>query len=117
MNTDKFYAEQIANEYSEKTTSKVKQLKRLDAMAKKPARICSLSFGIVGSLVLGLGMCLAMGVIGGGSAIMITLGVVIGLVGIAIVSVNYFIYRLLLNRSKNKYKYDILTLAKQISEE
>ena len=29
MNTDKIYAEQIANEYSEKTTSKVKQLKKL----------------------------------------------------------------------------------------
>ena len=34
MNTDKIYAEQIANEYSEKTTSKVKQLKKLDSMAK-----------------------------------------------------------------------------------
>jgi phenylacetate-coenzyme A ligase PaaK-like adenylate-forming protein len=34
MNTDKIYAEQIANEYAPKDTSKVKALKRLDAKVK-----------------------------------------------------------------------------------
>lgn len=34
MNTDKIYAEQIANEYAPKQTSKVKALKRLDVKAK-----------------------------------------------------------------------------------
>ena len=117
MNTDKIYAEHIANEYSEKTTSKVKQLKKLDAMAKNPAIIFSLIFGIVSSLVLGTGMCLAMSIIGGGSAFMIALGVIVGLFGIAGVSVNYFIYKKLLEKCKSKYKYDILTLAKQITDE
>ena len=41
MNTDKIYAEQIANEYAPKQTSKVKALKRLDAKAKNPAKIFS----------------------------------------------------------------------------
>ena len=35
MNTDKIYAEAIANEYAPKETSKVKALKRLDKKAKK----------------------------------------------------------------------------------
>jgi len=117
MNTDKIYAEQIANEYSEKTTSKVKQLKKLDSMAKNPARVFALTFGIICSLVLGTGMCLAMSVIGGGSAFIIAIGVIVGLFGIAGVSVNYFIYKKLLEKCKNKYKYDILTLAKQITDE
>ena len=34
MNTEKFYAEQIANEYAPKETSKVKALKRLDNKVK-----------------------------------------------------------------------------------
>ena len=117
MNTDKIYAEQIATEYSEKTTSKVKQLKKLDSMAKNPARVFALTFGIICSLVLGTGMSLAMSVIGGGSSLMIALGVFVGLFGILGVSVNYFIYKKLLEKCKSKYKYDILTLAKQITDE
>ena len=37
-------------------------------------------------------MCLAMNVIGGGTTLMITLGIIIGLIGIVIVSVNYPLY-------------------------
>lgn len=39
MNTDKIYAEQLANEYAPKDTSKVVALKKLDARAKLPANI------------------------------------------------------------------------------
>ena len=37
MNTDKIYAEQLANEYAPKDTSKVVALQKLDAKAKLPA--------------------------------------------------------------------------------
>ena len=117
MNTDKIYAEQIANEYSEKQTSKVKALKRLDAKAKNPAHIFAYTFGIICSLILGTGMSLAMGVIGAGSIFMIVLGVVIGFIGIFGVSVNYYIFKKILEKSRKKYANDILELAKQISEE
>jgi len=85
MNTDKFYAEQIANEYAPKETSKVKALKRLDKKVKLPATIFTYTFGIVSSLILGLGMCFAMKVIGG-STLMMVLGIIIGCIGIAGVS-------------------------------
>ena len=39
MNTNKIYAESIANEYSVKDASKVVALKKLDAKAKFPAYI------------------------------------------------------------------------------
>lgn len=38
MNTDKIYAEQLANEYAPKGTSKVVALRKLDAKAKLPAK-------------------------------------------------------------------------------
>ena len=117
MNTDRIYAEQIANEYAPKQTSKVKALKRLDAKAKTPAQIFTYTFGVVSSLVLGTGMCLAMGVIGGGTPLMIGLGMVIGCLGILGVSVNYPIYKKILSKSKDKYASDIIKLANEIASE
>ncbi len=117
MNTDKFYAQQIANEYAPKEASKVKALKRLDNKVKLPATIFTYTFGIVSSLILGLGMCLAMKVIGGGTALMMAFGIVIGCVGILGASVNYPIYKKWLNTRKNKYANDIITLAKEIADE
>lgn len=117
MNTDKIYAEQIANEYATKDTTKVVQIKKLDAKAKLPAIIFTYIFGIIFSLVLGIGMCLAMGVIGGGTTIMLVLGIIIGVLGIVGVSVNYPIYNKILALGKKKYGPIIMELAKQITEE
>ena len=116
MNTDKIYAEHIANEYAPKQTSKVKALKKLDAKAKNPANIFTFTFGIISSLVLGTGMCLSMGVIGG-SPLMIGLGIIIGCLGILGVSVNYPLYKKILAKSKNKYASDIIKLANEIANE
>ena len=66
MNTDKIYAEQLANEYAPKDTPKVVALRKLDRKAKMPANIFAYTFGIVFTLVFGTGMCLAMKVIGSG---------------------------------------------------
>lgn len=117
MNTDKIYAEQIANEYAPKQTSKVKALKRLDAKAKNPAKIFTYTFGTVSSLVLGVGMCLSMGVLGAGTSLLMGLGISIGIVGILGVSVNYPLYKKILTKSKNKYATDIIKLANEIANE
>lgn len=116
MNTDKIYAEQIANEYSKKETTKVKQSRKLDAKAKTPANIFAYTFGILSALVLGTGMCLCMNVIGSGTVVFI-IGIIVGIIGIIGCSVNYPIYKKLLQNGKNKYGSDILHLAKEISDE
>ena len=67
MNTDKAYAEKIASEYAPKETRKVIALKKLDAKAKMPANVFSYTFGVIMSLVLGVGMCLILKVIGDAS--------------------------------------------------
>ena len=115
MNTDKIYAEAIVNEYSKKEASKVMALKKLDNKVKLFPRIFTYTFGIISSLVLGVGMCLAMRVIGEGE-IMFVLGIIIGLIGIVGVSVNYPIYKKILNSRKEKYAFDIIELAKEITD-
>ena len=57
-------------------------------------------------------MCLSMKVIGDA----FVLGIVIGIVGIIGISVNYPIYKKILESSKEKYSYDIIRLAKEISD-
>lgn len=117
MNTDKIYAESIANEYSKKESSKVNQLKKLDRTAKLTADIFAYTFGIVSALVLGVGMCLCMKVIGAGSTGSMVAGVIIGLLGLAGCGVNYPIFLKLREKGKQKYGSDILRLAKEITEE
>ena len=116
MNTDKIYAEQLANEYAPKATSKVVALRKLDARAKLPATIFTYTFGIIAALVTGVGMCFSMNVIGSGTTTMFVLGVIVGIVGLAGMGINYPIYKKMLAKGKQKYAYEIIELAKEISE-
>ena len=116
MNTDKIFAEAIANEYAPKDTSKVVALRKLDRKAKAPANIFAYTFGVIMALVLGIGMCLSMNVIGDGSAAMMVFGIALGIVGIAGVSINYPVYKKILKNGKQKYAYEIMQLAKDISD-
>lgn len=117
MNTDKIYAEAIANEYAVKDTRKVVQLKKLDKKAKRPATVFTYTFGIIGTLIFGTGMCFAMKVIGSGTLASMAIGIGIGVVGMVMAGVNYPIYKKMLENGKKKYAADILMLAKEISEE
>ena len=116
MNTDKIYAEQLANEYAPKDTSKVVALRKLDDRAKLPATIFTYTFGIIAALVTGVGMCFSMNVIGSGTTTMFVLGVIVGIVGLAGMGINYPIYKKMLAKGKQKYAYEIIELAKEISE-
>mgnify|MGYP003362232631 CR=1 FL=1 len=116
MNTDKIYAEQLANEYAPKNHSKVIALRKLDARAKLPATVFTYSFGIFTALVTGTGMCLSMKIIGGGSNVLFVLGILVGIVGLAGMGANYPLYKHLLASGKQKYAFEIMELAKEISE-
>ena len=116
MNTDKIIAESIAKDYAPKESSKLVALKKLDNKAKLPATIFTYTFGVISALVLGTGMCLSMQVIGSGIAGML-FGIIIGVVGIIGCGVNYPIYKKMLEKGKAKYAYEIVELARQISEQ
>ena len=116
MNTDRIYAESIAKEYAPKGSSKIVALRKLDRKAKLPATVFTYIWGIISALVFGTGMCLSMQVIGSGITHMV-MGIVIGIIGIIGCSVNYPIYKSMLEKSKKKYAYEIVELAREISEE
>ncbi len=69
------------------------------------------------TLILGIGMCLSMGVIGPASQASFILGIIIGVIGLVGVGVNFPIYKKLLEIGKRKYAFEIMELAKEISGE
>lgn len=112
LNNEKNLVEKIKNNYTAKSNEKTKldELKALDKKVKRPPTIFAYIYGVVGALVLGVGMCLAMEVIGN----LMPLGIVIGLLGIAMVSTAYPIYHKILNRRKAIYSEDILRISNEL---
>ena len=116
MNADKVYAETIAKEYVPKLYYKTVALKKLDRKAKKRAAVFGCAFGVIMALMYEAGNCLLIQTIGGNHPPVLIAGLVSKLVGLAGVSVNYLLYKKLLERDKQKYAYDIVQLADQIIE-
>ena len=115
MHSEREWVEEIRRDYQGKSVkeSKIERLQKLDRAARRPAEIFAYTFGIIGALVLGVGMCLAMRVIGD----LFALGIVIGIAGIAMVSVNYFIYKAIAKSGRKKYADQILELSDELLEE
>lgn len=108
--------EEIRKKYLPREESKLEELRRLDSTVQASGMIESLSAGIGGALVFGLGMCLAMQVIGSGVFI-IALGVLLGILGIAGMLTAYPVYRKVFGRTKEKFAPRILELTEELSAE
>ena len=61
-------------------------------------------------------MYLSMNVIGGGSSLMSVLGIVVGIIGFVMMGLNYPVYKKMLEKGKKKYAFEIMQLAKEISD-
>ena len=104
----------IKNSYCPQEESKLQQLKELDKKVSRPAKIFAYLFGSIGSLILGTGMCFAMKVIGKNLPFTMPFGIAIGVLGIIMVSVNYFIYTRNLAKRRSKYQKQILALSNEL---
>ena len=91
----------IRKKYLPKEETKLEELKRLDRKVQNSGVTESLCVGMVGCLIFGLGLCLAMEVIGH----IIWLGVMLGFIG----AVGFF------NKAKAQYTPRILELAAELS--
>lgn len=69
------------------------------------------------ALGFGTGLSLAMGQTGSGTTGSFALGVLLGVLGMAGMGINYLLYKKLLAQGKQKYAFEIMELAKEISEQ
>ena len=107
--------EAIRKKYLPQETDKMDQLRKLHAIPTKKARAASLTIGIIGALIMGTGMSLAMTEIGAalGSLAMI-LGIAVGLVGMVLVALAYPLYNRVLKKQREKIAPEILRLSDEL---
>ena len=105
--------EKIRLQYERRQTTKLDELKALDKRVKRPAQIFAYILGTACTLILGTGMCLAMKIIGN---FMIP-GIIIGIAGIAMITVNYKIYKSILKSRKARYAEQIFALSDSLLNE
>ena len=103
----------IRRKYLPCEESKMEELKRLDDTVQRAGMLESLCAGIGGAFLFGLGLCLAMQVIGS-SVFSIVLGILLGIVGTIGIIVAYPIYRKMMQKAKAEYAPRILQLTDEL---
>ena len=117
-NDQEFLVQKIRTQYTEKQHTELDELKALDRKVKKPANVFAYTYGTAGAIVMGAGMSLVMTEIGAmlGLASTMSVGIVVGVVGMAMAISTYPIYKRLLNNRKKKYAAQILALSDKIAQ-
>ena len=107
--------ENIRKKYLPKEEDKMEQLRKLHAIPTQKAQAASLAVGIIGALIMGTGMSLAMTDIGAalGSLAMV-IGIVIGIVGMVLVALAYPLYNRVLKKQREKLAPAILRLSDEL---
>ena len=100
----------IRSRYVEPEEDKMETLRRLDRSATRKGTVLSLIVGIVGTLLMGVGMCCAMVWMGA----WFVPGIVIGLVGIAVLACAYPLYVRITKKEREKIAPEILRLTDEL---
>lgn len=99
---------------SDEELGKFELLKKLDSDAEKPGTAVSLIFGVVGTLLLGVGMSCTM--VWNSSTLVFVLGIVVGVIGIAMISTAYPVYKKVTAKQREKIAPQIIALAEELEK-
>jgi uncharacterized membrane protein YeaQ/YmgE (transglycosylase-associated protein family) len=105
--------QRIMEKYVSKEENKMEQLRHLDESATKPGTIAALAVGIIGTLLLGLGMCCTL--VWADQYFIV--GIVIGVIGIAVLVAAYPLYMHITKKQREKIAPEILKLTEELSHE
>ena len=107
--------EAIRQKYLPKEADKMEQLRKLHAVPTQKAQSASIAVGVIGALVMGTGMSLAMTGIGAAlGSIAMLLGIVIGVAGMVLVALAYPIYNRTLKKERERIAPEILRLSDEL---
>ena len=100
----------IRSKYIPKEENKMEQLQRLDASATQKATVYAIIVGVIGALIMGAGMscCLVWT-----DALLIP-GIVIGIIGMAVLAVAYPLYNRTLKKERERIAPEILRLTDEL---
>lgn len=102
----------------EECEDKMSQLRQLDGAVTQKATTVSLVFGIIGTLILGIGMSLAMtqigSILGASQEMAMLIGIIVGLAGIVLLSLAYPLYNRILKKERKKIAPQIIKLTDEL---
>jgi hypothetical protein len=104
--------ESIRKKYLPHEEDKMQVLRKLDLQAQTAGMVESLSVGIIGSLVFGIGMCFGLDVFGGAD----WLSLLFGGLGALIMAPAYPLYRRISAKKRERLAPEILRLSDEIIE-
>ena len=97
----------IRNKYLPKEENKLELLRRLDAQVTQKATMYSMIVGIIGTLILGIGMCCCM--IWADSVFV--LGIIVGVIGMGILALAYPLYNRTIKTERERIAPEVLRLT------
>lgn len=100
----------IRSKYIPKEENKLEQLQRLDACATQKATMYAIIVGVIGALILGTGMSCCMV----WAETLFLPGIVVGVVGMAIVAAAYPLYNRVLKKERERIAPQILRLTDEL---
>lgn len=104
--------EDIRKKYIQKEEDKLETLRRLDKSVEKPGTVWALIIGIIGTLIMGAGMSCTMV---GSTAILLIVGIIVGIIGMLILSVAYPVYKIVTKKQREKIAEQVLALTEELS--
>ena len=102
--------EAIRRKYLPKEEDKMETLRKLDRKAESVGQAVSLAIGIVGSLLLGIGMCCTM--VWGES--LFVLGIIIGIIGMIVAGIAYPVYKKVMQKKRAELAPQIIALTEEL---
>lgn len=109
---------EIRARYAPKQEDKMERLRRLDRGVTQKAQTVALVFGVIGTLVLGFGMSLAMSelsdMMGLGRSAAMVIGVAVGIVGGILTGLAYPMYQWIVTRERKRIAPEILRLTDEL---
>ncbi len=99
----------IREKYAPKEADKMEQLRRLDASVTQKGTVISLVVGIIGALILGVGMSMCMV-----WTELFVFGIIVGVIGIAAVSLAYPLYNYVTKKEREKIAPEIIQLTDEL---
>ena len=107
--------EEIRKKYLPREEDKMERLRKLHAVPTQKAQAASLAVGIIGALIMGTGMSLAMTDIGAAlGTFAMVLGILVGVAGMVLVALAYPLYNRTLKKEREKIASEILRLTDEL---
>ncbi|MBE5949766.1 MAG: DUF2207 domain-containing protein [Lachnospiraceae bacterium] len=101
---------QIRSKYMPKEEDKMERLRKLDRSVTMKGTMYSIMVGVIGTLILGAGMSLAL--VWGDT--LFVLGIIVGIIGLVVLGVAYPLFQKITKQEREKIAPEIIKLTEEL---